>query len=416
MALRFRTRTFLVAIGALFASVASTAQSVAQSFAPVVVVNDEIITGFDVQQRALLNSVTQGGERDNQVALEELIADTLRLQAAKRFGIDPSPGEVRAGFEEISRLNQRDPDQMRSGLLSRGISSEALDAQIKAEVAWRRLIVQRFGPRVQVSADEVDAVLEPETAGDDGETQYLLSEIRFPVEPDGEAAARAAATSAVARMKSGTRFSVVAREVSKGPTALTGGDLGWVSRSDLSPTSASAVSILNVDRVTPPFVDGDDVVIYGLRATRESGDGGGAASYTLAQLVVGVAAGAPQAQADAALARATAVRGELRTCDDVTARASQYLPISGDLGKLTLATMPGPVREAVSGLDVGDITQPVRSNDGFHVIVVCDKETQAPPAERRRTQVGGQLRAERLDRYSRSFLRELRREAVIERR
>ena len=121
-------------------------------------------------------------------------------------------------------------------------------------------------------------------------------------------------------------------------------------------------------------------------------------------------------QADAALARATAVRAELKTCADVESRASQYLPISGDLGKLTLASLPGPVREAVSGLDVGDITQPVRSNDGFHVIVVCDKETTAPTADRRRAQVSGQLRAERLDRYSRSFLRELRREAVIERR
>lgn len=415
MAFRIHARAFFVAMGALAISVASTVPTFAQSFAPVVVVNDQIITGFDVQQRALLNSVTQGGERNLQAALDELIADTLRLQAASRFGIDPTPGEVRAGFDEISRLNRRDPNQMRSGLLSRGISSEALDAQIKAEVAWRRLIVQRFGPRAEITDNEVDEAIGPEADVAEGETQYLLSEIRFPIEAGGEATARAAATAAVDRMASGTRFSVVAREVSKGPTALTGGDLGWVSRSTLSPASSSAVSVLNVDRVTPPFVDGGDVVIYGLRATREAGDAG-AASYTLAQLVVGLPAGAPQAEADAALARAAAVRGELKTCEDVAARASQYLPISGDLGKLSLAAMPGPVREAVSGLDVGDITQPVRSNDGFHVIVVCDKESTAPPAERRRAQVGGQLRAQRLERYSRSFLRELRREAVIERR
>ena len=78
--------------------------------------------------------------------------------------------------------------------------------------------------------------------------------------------------------------------------------------------------------------------------------------------------------------------------------------------------MPGPVREAVSGLNVGDITPPVRSNDGFHVIVVCDKKSSGPTGEARRAAAGGELRAQRLDRYARSLLRELKREAVIERR
>jgi len=415
VALRSHARAFCVAIGALMASSASVTPSVAQSFAPVVIVNDQVITGYDVQQRALLNSVTQGGPGDGEAALDELIADTLRLQAAKRFGIDPSPTEVRNGFAEISRRNRRDPSRMRAGLLSRGISSEALDSQIKAEVAWRQLIVQRFGARARVTDNDVDLELGPEADVEPGDTQYLLSEIRFPIQPGGEAAARASADSAIAEMTSGSRFSDVARTVSNGPTALTGGDLGWVSRGSLSSASAAAVSVLNVDRVTPPFVDGGDVVIYGLRATREAG-GGDRTTYSLAQLVVGLPANAPQAEADTALARATAVRAEVRTCEDVKARASQFLPISGDLGKLTLATMPGPVREAVSGLNVGDITEPVRSNDGFHIIVVCDKESSAPSAENRRAQAGGRLRAERLERYSLSFLRELRREAVIERR
>jgi len=415
VALKSHARTFCVAVGALLASAASIAPSAAQNFAPVVIVNDQVITGYDVQQRALLNSVTQGGRGDGEAALDELIADTLRIQAAKRFGIDPSPGEVREGFAEISRRNRRDPNQMRSGLLSRGISAEALDAQIKAEVAWRQLVIQRFGARARVTDIEVDEIMAAEAGGAIGETEYRLSEMRFPIQPGGEAAARAKADQAIAQMTSGSRFSEVARTASSGPTALTGGDLGWVSRGSLSPASAAAVGVLNVDRVTPPFVDAGDVVIYGLRATREAG-GGNRTTYSLAQLVVGLPSTAPQAQADVALARATALRTEVQTCADVTARASQFAPISGDLGELTLASMPGPVREAVSGLDVGDITQPVRSNDGFHIIVVCDKKSSAPSADLKRAQAGGQLRAERLERYSRSFLRELRREAVIERR
>jgi len=185
VALKSHARTFCVAVGALLASAASIAPSAAQNFAPVVIVNDQVITGYDVQQRALLNSVTQGGRGDGEAALDELIADTLRIQAAKRFGIDPSPGEVREGFAEISRRNRRDPNQMRSGLLSRGISAEALDAQIKAEVAWRQLVIQRFGARARVTDIEVDEIMAAEAGGAIGETEYRLSEMRFPGKSQG---------------------------------------------------------------------------------------------------------------------------------------------------------------------------------------------------------------------------------------
>ena len=388
----------------------------AQSFAPVAVVNDQVITGYDVAQRALLNSITAGGgASDSKKALSDLIDDILRLQAAQRAGIDPTPAEVRTGFAEISRLNQRDPNQMRSGFLSRGVSEEALDSQIKAEVAWRQLILQRFGTRATVTEGDVDEMMVSETDAKPGETEYLLAEMRFPIADGGEAAARAKAERIVGILSSGRRFSEIARTESSGPTALSGGDLGWNARSNLSAQAAPIVASMNVDRISEPFVDGTDVVLLGLRATREAG-GGNVTTYTLSQLVVGVEPGASQAEANAALARANAVRGELTTCADVASRQSQYLPISGELGDLTLAAMPGPVREAVTGLEVGNITQPVRSNDGFHVIIVCDKKASGPSPDAKRARASGQLRSERLERFARSLLRELKREAVIERR
>lgn len=414
---RLRIRAFGLIAGLTSAlAVASVQPSFAQSFSPVAIVNDQIITGYDVSQRALLNSITQGGgaaSPDN--ALDELISDVLRLQAAKRAGIDPTPDEVRAGFDEISRINQRDPDQMRSGLFSRGITPEALDTQIKAEVAWRRLIVQRYGSRARVSDNDVDEVVGVSTGAKPGETEYLLTEIRLPIGQVGEAAKMAEARQIISELTAGATFANVARAKSSGPTSAAGGDLGWTASSKLSAKTAEVVGLMNVDRVSEPFVDGSDVVIVGLRATREAG-GGARTTYTLAQLVIGVAPNAPQAEADAALARATALRAELTSCADVEPRKAQYLPISGNLGNLTLASMPGPVREAVAGLEPGSITQPVRSNDGFHVIVVCDKETQGPSGDAQRARAEDQLRAQRLERYARSLLRELKREAIIERR
>ncbi len=413
MKLSVRARIF--ALGFLGVSLTASGLAFAQSFAPVVVVNDQIITGYDVEQRARLIAVTSGSSPSQEAALEALIEDTLRLQAAQRAGIDPTNEQVRAGFDEISRRNNRDPEQMRSGLLSEGITTEALDSQIKSEVAWRQLILRRFANRVRISDSDVDAMVEPESDAKPGEPEYLLAEMRFPIGPGGEAAAKNVARQTIAQLGRGERFTVLARQISSGPTAVAGGDLGWVAQSSLSDIARPIVAAMNVDRVSAPFVDGTDVVIYGLREIRIGGERG-KTSFKLAQLVVGVPTGSSQQTADAALARANAVRGEIGNCQDVLDRAPNFLDISGDLGDIELSVLPGPVREAVARLDVGGITQPVRSNDGFHVIVVCDKKSDGPSEEVLRERASSQLRSQRLERYARGFLRELKREAVIDRR
>ena len=414
MTLRSCVRALTVAFGISVVALPLGATAMAQSFAPVVVVNDQVITGYDVQQRALLNSVTRGSQSSEDTALENLISDVLRLQAAQRAGINPTPADIRAGFEEIARLNKIDATQMENQLFSKGVTVEALDQQIKSEVAWRQLIIRRYGSRARISENDINEAVGPESGAAPGETEYLLAEMRFPIGAAGEAGAMASARQAIADLSAGGRFSDVARASSTAPSAALGGDLGWVAKSGLSPTATSVVGLMNVDRISPPFVDGGDVVVYGLRGSREAG--GGETVYKLAQLVVGLLAEAPQSDADAALARAKAVRAEIRTCSDVIARAPQFLGISGDLGELTLAKMPGPVREAVAGLEAGQITPPVRSNDGFHVIAVCEKKSSGSSGDSKRAQAGDALRAERLQRYARSLLRELRREAVIDRR
>lgn len=387
----------------------------AQDFAPVAVVNDEIVTGFDVAQRQLILSSASGGSASvgRDAALDSLIEDTLRLQAARRIGIDPSAQEIEAGFAELARANGRDPSEVRNFFRSQGVTDEALAHQIKAEVAWRQLILQRYGSRARVSESDLEEAGVTSGSAPSG-PEYLLAEMRFPIGAQGEAAAMARARQVIGRLAAGERFTTVAREVSTGPTASSGGDLGWVGESALSPAASAVASRMSVDRVSEPFVDGGDVVLLGLREVR---GGGSEDRYRLAQLVVTVAPNAPQSQADIAYNRALQARGQVASCADVETQKSQYAPISGDLGYLTVAQMPAAVRDAVVGLQAGEITQPVRSNDGFHVIVVCDRQSvKATAAPSRQVEAAAELRAQRLDRYSRSLLRELRREAVIERR
>ncbi len=409
-------------IAALFLSawcLLSPPMASAQQFAPVVVVNDEIITGYEVDQRMRLMDAAgggAGGATTYDAALEQLIDDRLKLQAARDAGIVPGEKAINEGFEDLARLNGSDPAAARQFFASRGVSDEALNAQIASEVAWRSLIRRRYLPRVRISDTELDGVVGA-TASSSTEREYLVSEIRLPIDASGEQAALARGADVLRRLSTGTSFVEVAREVSRGPTAAIGGDLGWVTASSLSPKAAQVVAGLGADRVSAPYVDGADVVLTGLRQIREPG-GAAPTRYRLAQLVVGVAPNAPQAVADQALQRAQVARNQLTDCSSVVALKSQYLPISGDLGEMTTTQMPGPVRDAVISLNAGDISQPIRSNDGFHVIVVCDKATPAAQsaADTPRDQIRNRLTAQKLARFSSSLLRDLRREAVIERR
>ena len=422
-----RTRVFLgSAFGSALAILllgAAPAPALSQDFAPAVVVNDEIITGYDIDQRQRLLTAASGGAavtRDD--AVEQLINDILRVQAARRAGITPTPEQIAKGFADLSNSQGRDPQAMRRYFLSRGVTEKHLDKQIAAEVAWRELIPSTYMRRIRITDTDIDEARDAIPAAPTGGPEYLLSEIRLPIDTRGPQAMLAEANGLLQQLQGGgVTFGDLARQRSSGTSAATGGDLGWVSLSTLSPAMQSAVGPMKRDRVSAPFVDGNEVVLIGVRNTRGQG-GITPASYRISQLVVGVAPDAAPSIASLALQKARAARARVTDCASIEALKAEYLPISGDIGTLTPDQMPGAVRNTVVTLPVGGISEPIRSNDGFHVLVLCDKiesgagaapATSGAPDD---TQVRRGLVNSKLARYSASLLRKLRREAVIERR
>jgi peptidyl-prolyl cis-trans isomerase SurA len=413
-----RPRIFLGASLAALLLSATFTPVIAQDFSPAVIVNDEIITGYDIDQRQRLLEAASGGESiTREDAITQLVNDILRLQAARRAGISPSKEEIDRSFDELSRGQGRDPQTMRQYFRSRGVSEGHLEKQMAAEVAWRDLVPRTYMPRIRISDDELSEAMGTDKAAPT-EPEYLLSEIRLPIDARGEQAVLAEANALLQQLRSGATFGDLARRRSAGLTAATGGDLGWVGLSTMTPVAQDIVGQMTKDRVTRPFVDGTDVLIVGVRDTRGL-DGATPASYRISQLVVGVAPDAAAPAAALALQQAQAAKARVTDCASVEALKGEYLPISGDVGTLTPAQMPGPVREAVIAMPVGGISDPIRSNDGFHIIVLCDRiesGTASTPSGAEEDAMRRRLTASKLTRYSASLLRKLRREAVIERR
>ncbi|MEM1420832.1 MAG: peptidylprolyl isomerase [Pseudomonadota bacterium] len=136
--------------------------------------------------------------------------------------------------------------------------------------------------------------------------------------------------------------------------------------------------------------------------------------YDVRQIVVDLRARAPRAEVQAAVAKATEVRKQMTSCDVLEDLGKQHSRLSGKVGELTPAQMPRPVREAVVNLPIGGVTEPLRSQDGLHLIMVCAKGSQESSA--RRGQIYERLLNEKIQGYSENYLDDLRREAVIESR
>ena len=137
-------------------------------FAPVAVVNGDPITGFDIEQRArLLRVAGAEGEAENlqRAALDQLIEDRLKLQEARRRGIEPGDEMIAAGLESFAEARGTTAEALQGRLQRAGISALALRDLIAAEVAWIELVRSRFLSEARPSDVELESELELMTEG-----------------------------------------------------------------------------------------------------------------------------------------------------------------------------------------------------------------------------------------------------------
>ena len=178
------------AIAGLFAAatiafLASTAGVVAQS-AIKVVVNGEAITSNEISTRArflrLVDRSTTGASVER-AAMEELVEERLKLQEAKRVGMDVSPGQVEAAFAGIAGRLKVTPAQLAQGLGQQGISVDTLKSRLKTQIVWQQLVVGRFSKQINISDSQiVDALGKKDpakatSAGGGTSAEYTLQQV-----------------------------------------------------------------------------------------------------------------------------------------------------------------------------------------------------------------------------------------------
>ena len=205
------------------------------------VVNEDVITFSDLNQRLHLVAVSSGLKLDDETVkrltpqvLSDLIDEQLRLQEAARLDLEVSDQNVQKGFLQLAAQNKLTLEEFNKSLVANKISVPSMERQLRAQIAWNLVAQTLLRPQVSISDTDVDDVL-TRIKRSIGKEEYLASEIFLAVEnPKEEANMRQLANRLIAQMKEKRApFSRVAQQFSKAAGAPQGGDMGWVRQGQL---------------------------------------------------------------------------------------------------------------------------------------------------------------------------------------
>ncbi|MFZ5720061.1 MAG: peptidylprolyl isomerase [Pseudomonadota bacterium] len=390
------------------------------------VVNDDIISTYDLGQRMRLLIATSGVQPTQEnlpqfqrEALVSLVDEQLQFQELRRveqeqkIDILAADEEVDAEIADMAQQNNMSREQFLAFLASRGIGVDTLRRQLRAQISWTRWIRGRYGSRLRIGDDQI-AATQASLNAQAAKPQYQIGEVLIDANRvGGMDQALAGARQLVAQMQQGAPFPAVARQFSALPTAANGGDAGWISAGEMPPEVEAVLEQMRPGQLSQPIPVKDGVYILYLRDKRSGGD---STLVSLKQAAIPLPQGA-SAEAEAA-ARETlvALKPRITDCAAIEAAASGVAGVvAGDLGEAELNDLAPQFRDAAQALQVGQVSDPIRTTAGLHLIAVCGRRS-AGAAEMDKEQIEQRLYSQQLSMIARRYMRDLRNSATIETR
>jgi peptidyl-prolyl cis-trans isomerase SurA len=383
-------------------------------------VNGEVITQSDIDQRLALLAISNGGEIPanqmdalRQQVLRNLIDETLEIQAAKADKIKVTDADIDKTVQRVAQQNNQTPEQLAAFLKSHGSSIKSIRRQIQGEIAWGRLQQKRIESTVSVGDDEVKAVLDKLNASK-GAEEYHVSEIYLSAAGD-PARATAAANQILEQLKNGASFPAYARQYSEASTAAVGGDLGWVRPAQLPPQIAQVVQSLRPGQISAPIEVPGGISLIALVDSRKvlTPDPRNAV-LSLKQVSISFPKGTSREQAEPTIARfGDAIRG-IGGCGGADKLAKDFNGEVVSSDEIKLRDLPPALQDIMLPMQVGQATPPFGSlEEGVRTLVLCGRD-EVDPSAPTFDQVYAQINEERINLKARHYLRDLRRDAVIE--
>ena len=392
-------------------------------------VNDGVVLASELRTREarvisqLQQQQAQLPARDalRKQVLDRLILENLQLQMAERNGIRVDDATLNNSLRKMASQNDMSLSEFREVLEQDGYDYVSFREQFRNQITINRIRQQMVDNRIEVSEQEVDNLLATTSSVSNRNREYHLAHILVSIpeaaSPEQVQAAQARAQDILTRLRSGADFGQMAAAESDGQQALEGGDLGWRKSSQLPSFFTDIVVKLKPGDISDPIRSPSGFHIIKLLDTR-GGDQRHLIKQTRARHILlrpDALVTEQQVQTRIAQLRERIAQGEDFA---VLARAHSQDPGSGskggDLGWVTPGEMVPEFDKAMDELEPGEISEPVKSRFGWHLIQVQERREQDDTEEHRRNSARESIRQRKTEEELQIWLRRLRDEAYVE--
>ncbi|MFW8592794.1 peptidylprolyl isomerase [Cribrihabitans neustonicus] len=392
----------VLAAGLAWTALPAAAQNL---FAPAVTVNEEVITRYELEQRARFQSVLRVPGDPLETAREELINDRLKLMAMEQAGIIPTEEEIVAGMEELAGRANLTLDEFVAVLQRNGVARETLRDFAKVGIGWREFARSRFLSRARPTPEEIDRAMG--SAGR-GSVEVLLSEFIVPLTQQNAAQVEELIEQ-VAKLKSYERFSAAATQYSAAGSRENGGRLPWMPLAKLPPQLQEVVLALDPGEISEPVPLQGAVALFQMRGVREAA--GGPPRYSAIEYATYYI---PGGRTPEALAAAAQVAARADQCGDLYGIAKGQDPSVLEIQSLPPAEIPQDVALELAKLDPGESSVTLTRNDGQTLVflMLCGRTAELGEGGTREN-VANALTQQRMAAFTDSYLEQLKADARI---
>jgi peptidyl-prolyl cis-trans isomerase SurA len=395
----------------------------------VAVVNNEVITQYELQAR-IKDSIQELNRRgtpsppqselERQV-LERMITERVQLQFAKETSLKVDELDLDRTVSRIAEANKLSLPEFRKVFERDGIPFERFREDLRNEVLIQRLREREVDNRISVAESEIETYMSEQDESKEGSSELRLAHIlvRVPdqASPDQLLRQRSRADEVVKRLKEGADFAQLAAAYSDAPDGLQGGDMGWRSRDHLPDIFVQSAAKMQPGEVSEVLRSPAGFHVLKLLERRSAGESLLMVEQNHVRHIL-VHTNELVSEEDARR-KLEQLRERIVNGGDFAELARQYSDDSsgargGDLGWLYPGDTVPEFERAFSQLALMEISKPVKSPFGWHLIQLLERRTADVSTERRRLDARKALRERKSDEAYQEWLRQLRDRAYVE--
>lgn len=399
----------------------------------IAVVNNEVITRLELEQRtrtvearALKKGIKLPPRAEFQPQLlEQMILERAQMQLAKDDGIQVDDVMLDRAISRIAEQNKMTPQKFRDELEREGTAFAQFREEIRQQIVMQRLREREVDSKIQVTESEIDNYLGAEKNAAQAQQELQLAQIlvRIPenASPEQIAEREKRAQSALQQLKSGADFARVSASFSDASEALTGGDLGWRGQDRLPKLFLDGVANLSPGQVSAVLrsANGFHILkLVGKRDVVKSDASAPAVQQTHAEhILIKVNQAVPASEARRKLTELKQrLDNKAATFEDLAKLYSNDLSASkgGDLGWLYPGDTVPEFERAMDALQPGQVSEPIESPFGYHLIKVLERKTDAVSQERKRSAARAAIREIKIEEAAHDWERQVRDRAYVE--